>query len=129
MTACSVLNACFGVESPPSAFRHIMHKTLKEDKGVQFYIDDVIIFGKSAEEHAHNLRQVLQCISGAGMKLNQKCIFNVTELNFLGHRISASGLSPLLSKVEAIIKAVVPTDSSQLQSFLGLAEYYSKFIP
>lgn len=74
------------------------------------------------------LREVLLCISNSGMKLNEKCVFSVRELTFLGHKISAEGISPTESKVKAILNAPAPTDIKSLQSFLGLAGYYAKFI-
>lgn len=97
--------------------------------GVLFYIDDVIVFGKTAEEHLLNLKTALQKIKDAGLKLNNKCVFDVPELAFLGHKVTARGISPLPEKIDSIVNTPVPTDVAALRSFLGLVEYYSKFVP
>ena len=120
---------CFGLASAPAAFQHIMSKILKDCPGVQFYLDDVIVYGSSLQEHDANLRQVLSRISQAGMKLNRKGIFQVQELSFLGHHLSMKGLAPLSSKVDAVLNFETPSDPAKLKAFLGLVEYYSKFIP
>lgn len=120
---------CFGLASAPAAFQKMMTSILRGCKGVLCYIDDIIVYGKSAAEHSANLHDVLQCISAAGLRLNEKCLFNVQELTFLGHVVSHNGLSPLKSKVEAIVHAPAPTNTTELRSFLGLVSYYAKFVP
>lgn len=76
-----------------------------------------------------NLKTVLNRTDASNMKLNHKCVFAVNEVHFLGHNISAQGLSPLELKVHAIRNTTPPTDSKTLQSFLGLAGYYATFLP
>lgn len=120
---------CFGLASAPAAFQQIMSKILKDCPGVQFYLDDVIVYGSSLQEHDANLRRVLSRISQAGMKLNCKGVFQVQELSFLGHHLSMKGLAPLSSKVDAVLNFETPSDPHKLKAFLGLVEYYSKFIP
>nr|XP_037276745.1 uncharacterized protein K02A2.6-like [Rhipicephalus microplus] len=120
---------CFGLASAPAAFQRMMQEILKGCKGVLFYIDDIIVFGKTKHEHNRNLREVLHRIAEAGLQLNQKCLFAVKELSFLGHHVSARGLAPLKSKVDAVMKAQTPADVVSLRSFLGLIGYYSHFLP
>lgn len=120
---------CFGLASAPAAFQSMMSRILRNCPGVLFYIDDVIIFGKSAEEHLKNLEAVLQRIKDAGLKLNSKCVFGVQELEFLGHKVTPCGISPLPGKVDAIVETPVPRNAAELRSFLGLVEYYAKFVP
>lgn len=120
---------CFGLASAPAAFQRMMEEILKGCKGVLLYIDDIIVFGKNKKEHNSHLREVLQRIAAAGLQLNTKCVFGVEELSFLGHHVSARGLAPLKSKVDAIINAQTPTDLVGLRSFLGLMGYYSHFLP
>ncbi|MDT9150835.1 reverse transcriptase domain-containing protein, partial [Escherichia coli] len=74
------------------------------------YLDDILVWGKTQAEHDASLVEVLTCIANSGMKLNDKCLFSAKELDFLGHRISAEGISPLESKVKAIVHAPAPTD-------------------
>lgn len=120
---------CFGLASAPAAFQDIMSKVLRNCKGVRFYLDDIIVYGSSQREHDENLREVLSCISRAGMKLNRKGVFRVQELSYLGHRLSTEGLAPLPSKVDDVQNFEAPSDPSKLKAFLGLVEYYNKFIP
>lgn len=119
---------CFGLASPPAAFQKMMTSILRGCRGVLCYIDD-IVYGKTAAEHNANVHDVLQRISVAGLRLNDKCLFNVQELTFLGHVVSHNGLSPLKSKVEAVVHAPAPTNITELRSFLGLVSYYAKFMP
>ena len=120
---------CFGIASAPSAFQKMMSASLRGLKGIQFYLDDIIVFGKTKEEYLKNLRAVLERIRQCGLKLNEKCSFNMTNIEFLGHMITLEGLKPLPKQTEAITKAPAPHDSMSLRSFLGLVGFYSKFIP
>uniref|UniRef100_A0A6B0VHI3 RNA-directed DNA polymerase n=1 Tax=Ixodes ricinus TaxID=34613 RepID=A0A6B0VHI3_IXORI len=120
---------CFGLASAPAAFQQMMSRILQGCPGVLFYIDDIIVFGKSEQEHLVNLTTVLRRIKTAGLKLNAKCVFCVKELSFLGHKVTAEGISPLPEKVDSILNTPAPTDAAELRSFLGLVEYYAKFVP
>ncbi|CAM5150608.1 unnamed protein product [Eretmochelys imbricata] len=93
------------------------------------YLDDIIVFGNTSEEHDNNLQSVLNCISKAGLMLNRsKCKFRQTELSFLGHTISQAGRKPDPDHILAISNAPPPTDSQTLHSFLGLTSWHAKFI-
>ncbi|CAM5147996.1 unnamed protein product [Eretmochelys imbricata] len=108
----------------------MMSLILKKQHGVQCYMDDIIVFGNTSEEHDNNLQPVLNCISTAGLQLNRsKCKFRQTELSFLGHTISQAGLKPDPDHILAISNAPPPTDLQTLCSFLGLTSWYAKFIP
>lgn len=106
-----------------------MAAILEGCKGVLFYLDDIIVFGKSREEHLERLRHVLQRIAEAGLKLNNKCVFDVPELSFLGHHVSGEGIAPLKQKLDVINATPIPTDTTQLRSFIRMVEYYSRFVP
>ncbi|CAM4492671.1 unnamed protein product [Caretta caretta] len=119
-----------GLASAPSAFQKMTSLILKNQCGVQCYLDDIIVFGNTSEEHDNNLQSVLNCISTAGLQLNRsKCKFRQTELSFLGHTISQAGLKPDPDHILAISNAPPPTDLQTLRSFLGLTFWYAKFIP
>ncbi|CAM4558045.1 unnamed protein product [Caretta caretta] len=119
----------YGLASAPSAFQKMMSLILKNQHGVQCYLDDIIMFGNTSEEHDNNLQSVLNCLSKAGLKLNRsKCKFRQTELSFLGHTISQAGLKPDPDHILAISNAPPPTDLQTLHSFLGLTSWYAKFI-
>ena len=121
---------CFGLSSAPSAFQKLMSSVLQGLTGVQCYLDDVVVYGDTQDAHDCNLRAVLQQLQEVGLTLNtQKCHFSVQQIHFLGHVISREGLQPDESHVDAIRNAPVPTDVSALRSFLGLASYYSRFLP
>ncbi|KAK0134339.1 Retrovirus-related Pol polyprotein from transposon 17.6 [Merluccius polli] len=120
----------YGLASAPSCFQRMMSMILKDQSGVQCYLDDIIVTGTTAEEHDRNLKAVLLRIDSAGLKLNySKCHIRKTELTFLGHTVSAKGLQPDASHVDAVSQAPPPTDLLMLRSFLGLTGWYAKFIP
>ena len=91
------------------------------------YIDDKLVTGSSEQEHLDNLAQVLQRLEAAGMK--EKCEFLVPAVAYLGHVISAEGLRTSDVKVKAIVDAPAPRNVTELRSFLGLVNYYGKFLP
>jgi hypothetical protein len=109
----------FGVSAVSSIFQRTMENLLQ---------GDILVMGRTEEEHLRNLDQVLTRLKDAGMRLTRKkCEFMLPEVEYLGHRISAHGLQPTGEKVQAIANA--QEDKSQLQSFLGLINYYAKFLP
>ena len=89
-----------------------------------------MITGKINQEHLKNLAAVLQRLAAAGMKLKpEKCSFMLPEVEYLGHKISEKGLQPTTQKIRAIVEAPQPTNVLQLKSFLGMLNYYGKFLP
>ena len=120
----------FGVASAPSIFQRVMDTLLQGIPGVCVYIDDILITGKNNEEHLANLAGVLNRLSESGVRLKrEKCSFLLPSVEYLGHVISAEGLKTSESKVKAVTNAPTPTSVSELRSFLGLVNYYSKFLP
>ena len=81
------------------------------------------------EEHLKCLDTVLTCLEEAGLHLKQKCAFMLVCVEYLGHNISAEGLRPTKGKVCAVTDAPPPQNVSHLHAFLGLVNYYSKFLP
>nr|XP_050035701.1 uncharacterized protein K02A2.6-like [Dermacentor andersoni] len=110
---------CFWFASAPAALQQIMTKIRKGCKGVLCFLDDIIIFVKTESEHTKKLKQVLERIAEAGLKLKEKCIFKASEVSFSGHRVRAEGIALLQNKVDAIVKALAPTDAATLRSFYG----------
>ena len=120
----------FGVSSAPAIFQRTMESILGGLPQVCVYLDDILITGDSEAAHLRNLEAVLSRLETAGIRLKrEKCEFMLPQVEYLGHRISASGLQPTLEKVRAITAAPTPADVSQLKSYLGLLNYYSKFLP
>ena len=120
----------FGVTTAPSVFQQIMENLLQGLNNVTVYLDDILVTGKSRTEHIATLEKVLTRFEKAGMRLKRsKCKFMMPEIEYLGHVISKDGLKPLDSKVRAILQAPVPINLSELKAFLGLVNYYGKFLP
>ena len=120
----------FGVSSAPSIFQRIMETLLQGIPGVCVYLDDILVTGRTIAEHLKHLDTVLGRLQEAGMQLKKKkCAYLLPSVEYLGHVISAEGLCTAESKVEAIVQAPVPRNVSELRSFLGLVNYYGKFLP
>ena len=120
----------FGVASAPAVFQRTIESLLQGIQRVVAYIDDILIMGESEQEHLKNLDEVLKRLEAAGLRLKaEKCKFMMAEVEYLGHCISKEGIFPTSAKVTAIKNAPVPTDVQQLRSFLGLVNYYGKFLP
>ena len=120
----------FGVASAPAIFQRVMETLLQGIAGVCVYLDDILVTEKSETEHLHNLTQVLNRLQTAGMRLKQqKCAFMLPSVSYLGHVISAEGLRTEESKVKAVVDAPEPKNVAELRSFLGLVNYYGKFLP
>ncbi len=121
----------FGLVNAPATFQRIMDGLLKEYKWrfVVIYIDDILIYSKSKEEHKEHLNKILKVLKNAGVILNEKkSIFCVSEISFLGHLISFNKIKPETSRVEAINNFKLPETKSTLQRFFGLIGYCRKFI-
>ena len=120
----------FGVSSAPSIFQRTMEGILRGIPNVCVYIDDILVTGQSEQEHLNTLEDVLTRLAEAGLRLKKaKCSFLQLSVEYLGHNISADGLRPTQEKVRAIADAPAPRNVTQLRSFLGLVNYYGKFLP
>ena len=120
----------FGVSSAPSIFQRVMENLLQGIPGVSVYIDDILVTGPTDEQYLSRLAEVLHRLKDAGVKLKKsKCFFLLPSVEYLGHTISSEGLHTSDAKVNGILKAPAPTGVSELRSFLGLVNYYGKFLP
>ena len=85
----------FGVSSAPEIYQHVIQQVLQGCRGVRNISDDIIVFGKTRDEHDQNLETVLQRLQQSNLTLNQeKCLFGVNKLKFFGHEVAASSISP-----------------------------------
>lgn len=120
----------YGLCSSPEIFQCFVHHMLKDLDGVIAYFDDILIFGRTVEEHNKNLKMALSKIKDSGMTLNmRKSKFCVNKIKFLGHEISSEGISPDKNKTNAISSMSPPQNKKDLQRFLGMVVYLGKFIP
>ena len=94
------------------------------------YLDDILIYSETVDQHLHHLQQVFDRLREHGMKLKlKKCSFLRSETTYLGFIISIEGIKPDLQKVEAIKSQPLPTCVREVRSFIGMGSYYSRFIP
>jgi len=119
----------FGVASAPAIFQRAMDEILQGIEGTVCYIDNILVTGNTDEEHLQRLQEVLRRLRDSGLRLkSEKCAFFQPSVEYLGHLIDSVGIHPLPSKLKAIVNAPPPTNVQQLRSFLGLLNYYSKFV-
>lgn len=120
----------FGITCAPEIFQKLLEQILSGIEGVLIFIDDIVIYAPTKEIHDERLRKVLDRLREYTVTLNkEKCKFGVEEVNFYGHRLSATGIKPLHNKVEAVQKFRAPATAEEVRSFLGLVNYIAKFIP
>jgi hypothetical protein len=121
----------FGLTNAPAYFMYMMNKVFMEymDKFVMVFIDDILVYSRSEEEHEGHLRLVLQKLQDNKLyaKLS-KCEFWLKQVTFLGHVISKGGISIDPSKVQDVLSWKAPMSVNDIQSFLGLDGYYQRFI-
>ena len=120
----------FGVASAPAVFQKAMDTILQGIPGVICYLDDILITGKSDREHLHNLEEVLKRLQHHGVQLRKdKCLFLQKAVEYLGHQIDETGVHTSPQKVKAVVEAPSPRNLRELRSFLGLLNYYARFLP
>ena len=120
----------FGVASAPSIFQKTMDMILQGMSGVICYLADILISGRTKDGHLDNLRKVLQKLQEHNIRAKKsKCTFMKTSVRYLGHVIDADGLHATDDKIKAIVNAPRPRNVAELRSFLGLLNYYGRFIP
>ena len=122
----------FGSVYAPATFQRLMEYVLEGlvGKGCLVYLNDALVFGASLEEHNSHLQRVLEHLRGANLRMKpSKCHFAQETVQYLGHIVSATGVSTDPKKLQAVVEFPTPCDVKSLRSFLGLASYYRRFIP
>jgi hypothetical protein len=121
----------FGLTNAPTYIMYLMNKVFMEclDKFVVVFIDDILVYSRSEEEHEEHLHLALQKLRENRLYAKfSKCEFWMKQVAFLGHVISKGGISVDPIKVQDVLSSNVPTSVGDIQSFLGLAGYYRRFI-
>ncbi|KAJ9521268.1 hypothetical protein QJQ45_023012 [Haematococcus lacustris] len=121
----------FGLCNAPATFQQLMNDVFKPhlDDFVLVYLDDILVFSKSAADHERHLHLTLSLLRKHQLCANlAKCAFWLDTVDFLGHVVSAAGIQPDPTKVKAVLDWPAPQDKHQLRSFLGTANYYRRLL-
>lgn len=122
----------FGLSGAPSTFQYLMNTVLRPvlNKFCHVYLDDIIITSATFSDHLNHLATVFSLLDEAGLKLNiSKCHFGLSQLKYLGYRITSSGIQTEQNKINPILNYPIPTTKKELARFLGMTSWYSQFIP
>ena len=120
----------FGLKNAAQAFQRLMDTVLRGFSFTFVYLDDILVFSRSQAEHRCHLQQVFQRLKEQGLVISPtKCKFGVSEIDFLGHHVNKHGIFPLPARVQAISDFQKPTSTKGLQEFLGMVNFYHRFIP
>lgn len=121
----------FGLKNAPATFQRLINHVLREfiNKICVVYLDDILIFSTSFQEHITNIKKIFQRLREANLKIQiNKCTFFARETMYLGHLLTTEGVKPNPSRVDTISGLKLPTTVKGIKSFLGMAGYYRKFI-
>ena len=119
-----------GISSAPGIFQRNMENLSQNIPYVIARVDDILVSCANDGDHFKNLEEVFKRLAKAGLQLKKgKCVFMEPQVTYLGHSVSKEGIQPMEDKVEAITNAPPPRNVSELKSYLGMINYYQKFLP
>ena len=121
----------FGLTNAPAAFMDLMNRVCSPmlDRSVIVFIDDILVYSKTEQEHEQHLREILEILRREKLYAKfSKCDFWLPEVQFLGHVVNKEGIMVDQAKIDAVKRWEVPKTPSEVRSFLGLAGYYRRFI-
>lgn len=120
----------FGLRNAGQTFQRFVDEMTRDMDFCYAYLDDFLIFSKNETDHLEHLGQLFTKMKEYGMLINiSKCVFGATEVTFLGYRINAGGIKPLEEKVQAIKDFPPPKNIKELRRFLGMLNFYRRFVP
>jgi len=121
----------FSLTNAPSTFQDMMNHILSDllDVGVLAYMDDILVYAKTEEEHDRLVKEVLGRLQENGLAVSpEKCVWKTQEVKFLGYVIGRDGIKMAKEKVETVLEWRTPKSLTEVQSFLGFANFYRQFI-
>lgn len=120
----------FGLRNAGQSFQRLMDTVLRGLPRVFVYIDDILVASRDSQQHLSDLKAVYQRLQENGLIIRpEKCLYGKTEVEFLGHGLDSRGIRPLQEKVKAVREHGLPRTPKQLKTFLGIINYYHRFIP
>ena len=120
----------FVLKNAAQAFQRLMDGMLRHISFAFVYLDDILIASPSPEAHKKHLRELFRLLDVNGININRKkCTFGKSEVKYLGHLVNQDGIRPLPSRVEDLLKFPTPDSKISIQRFLGMLNYYQRFIP
>ena len=120
----------FGLKKAAPTFQRFIDEVLRRLDFAFAYINDILISSSNHEEHQHHLRTIFDKLKVYGVILNpSKCIFEASQIDFLGYRVDKQGTTPLPEKTEALRDFPKPTTARTLRRYLGMFTFYRRFIP
>lgn len=123
-------NMTFGLRNAAQTFQRFIDEVLAGLPFCYGYIDDLLVFSQNEKQHREHLRELFERLTKYGILINStKCEFGVPTITFLGHEVSANGIRPLQTKVQAILDYPKPKNIKELRRFLGMFNFYRRFVP
>ena len=120
----------FELKNARACFQKVMDDALAHHPNAKCYIEYVLIYSTTFEQHLAHVRHAFDSIAAMGLKSHHsKCVFGAREVPYLGHLLSASGVRPMEAKIKTIVEMPAPVSVSGVRSFMVLAGYYRKFVP
>ena len=120
----------FGVVFAQEVFHKTVHEKFRDLSCCETDIDDILVYGRTIEEHDRNLEHVVDRVNQINMKLSkEKCQFRQTEITYLGERLTQHGVKPDVDKIKAINEYAKPTNKQDVQRLLGMVNFVAKFAP
>ena len=120
----------FGLRNAAQTFQRFIDQVVRGLPNVFAYLDDILVASANQEEHQQHLHELFTRLEQYGLVINvSKCVFGAEELAFLGHQVNSQGIAPLPDRVQAIATLPVPTTRKQLMEYLGMINFYRRFLP
>ena len=119
-----------GLQNSAQSFQRLLQEVIGDMDNVFCYLDDLLVYNVSEEDHLKTLRELFTRLDKAGLTIAlDKCLFGKSELTYLGYSVNSSGLRPVQKKVEVLQRFPVPTKQKELLAFLGALNYYRASLP